>query len=247
MSNPTQTKIAWIEEFRLSAIPDRLTLANVKDCEPGDNLLLEILTETAIANAQKSQHYTGTPARRLLDNYSNALDGGWYAFGTTIDGEIGQTAIVKLNRPRESSPFKGFRVPTKPAKVIKYDQPAQVAATPILPIVDAETAQEIYKKYTAYPKPGETFWQVVRRCNIPIAITEGLKKALSLIAHGLPAIAARGIYCWHAKGEKSVYQAIGDFATPGRSVYVCFDEDLKPKTVKEVNIQTQQLGKALER
>ena len=87
-------------------------------------------------------------------------------------------------------------------------------ATPLLPRVDPETAQLIYDRYHVTPEPNETFWQVVKRCCLPIALTEGLKKALALIAHGIPAMALRGITQWHQKGTKTLHPAIAGLLSP---------------------------------
>jgi hypothetical protein len=243
----SQTRLRdWLDEFRESAIPDSLTLANVKYCDPGDETILELLTEHTIANAQKSTHYTGTQARRTLDLYENARMGGWYAHGTTIGGDSGEVAHVKLDNPRETASFKGFgKIPE--LKKVKYEGPSKCPALPLLPCVDPETAQLIYARHHIDPEMGETFWQAVQRSGCPIIITEGLKKALCLMAHGIPAICVRGVACWHPKDEKHLYQQIADFATVGRKIYICYDQDLKPATVKNVGIQIRQLGKALER
>lgn len=242
----------FLDEFRKSAIPDRLTLANVKYCEPGDTLLLEILTETKICKAQKSQNYTGTAARRILDDYQNATLGGWVVYGTTLNGDRGEVAYVKLDHPRIPK-AQGFGKHPSKVKPLKYDMPAGLPAVPILPWVTKETALQIYSKFKVTPLEGETFWQAVKRSGIPIVICEGFKKAASVLAHGYPAICSRSIYTWGVKGSKGldgikdVHPIIGDFATPGRKVYICFDQDIKPRTIQNVSIQIKQLGQALDK
>jgi hypothetical protein len=248
MSNTTATKTAihWTEEFHKSAIPDRLTLANIEFYETGGNGLLSILTEQAIANAQKSTSSVGKHAKRVLDRYENTRDGGWASWGTTIDGGRGEVAMVKPASPRQAASFKGFGKALK-VKPVKYETPEGCQGTPILPYVDEVTAQAIYDRYQVTPAPDETFWQVVQRRSLPIAITEGLKKALCLVAHGTPAIAIRGVTMWHPKGEDHLHQQIAGFATQGRRIYIAFDQDLKPSTVKAVGIQINRLGKTLEK
>jgi Domain of unknown function (DUF3854) len=256
MPNATQTAYTefhqsensqnWLDEFRQSAIPDRLTRANVTFHERGAEALQETLTEAAIANVQKSPSFVGKQAARILDRYTNALFGGWVALGTTLDGGEGAVAMVKLSKPREAAAFQGFGKAPQ-IKTVKYETPADCPALPILPFVDPETAQAIYDRHGVTPLEGENFWRSVQRSGCPIAVTEGLKKALHLIAHGIPAIALRGVACWHPKGEKHLYQQIADFATEGRKIYIVFDQDLKPATVKAVGIQIRQFGKALEK
>jgi hypothetical protein len=94
--------------------------------------------------------------------------------------------------------------------------------------------------------PKAAFWAWCREKGLPIAITEGLKKALALMAHGIPAIAVRGITQWHLKGTLQLHEAIARFATPGRQILIVFDQDSKPKTLANVHRQVKQLGTVLE-
>jgi hypothetical protein len=230
-------------EFRASAITDRLTLANIQHLD--GKKLLEVMTEAAIAKVQSSTSFVGIQAKRILDRTSWALGGGWGCWGTTIDGGKDPTAYVKPATPPTSQEFRGFGLPQK-VKVRKYPNIEGTQATPILPWVDAETAQEIYDRYQVTPEPGETFWQVVQRRGLPIAITEGLKKALCLIAHGMPAIAVRGVACWHPKGETELWPVLAAFAGAGRKIYPFYDQDTNPKTVQNVTAQALKLGKAFD-
>lgn len=226
------------KEFRKSAIPDRLTSANVYYVD-GDEAI-EILAEEAVRQVQRVTEYVTMPARRILDRYGFAYEGGWIAYGTTLDGEDGEIAYFKPRKPRKD--LKNGKL-----KPVKYETPAKRQALPILPWVDDQTAQEIYKRYDVTPMEGETFWHCVWRCALPIAITEGLKKALSLIAHGIPAIAVRGITQWHVKGSRELHSEIADFASLGRKIYIVFDEDSKKSTRRDVDRETKNLGTELEK
>lgn len=229
-----------LEEFRFSAIPERLTLANVQVIE-GD-AAIEVLTEHAIAAAQNVTSYRTRPVIKLLNNYQFAAAGGWIAYGCTLEGERGSVAMFKPLKPRQS---KGFD--THKTKTIKYETPLKCHGQPILPWVDDETATAIYKRYNIAPERGENFWQAVLRCNLPIAITEGLKKALALIAHGIPAIAIRGISQWRIPKTDQLNPVIEQFATPGRETYIVFDQDEKIRTQIDVRTQIKKLGAALEK
>lgn len=226
-----------LEEFRNSAIPDNLTEANVFWVE--GNQAIQILAEQAIAECQRVQSYATVPARRILDRYAFAAVGGWVSYGCDMEGGRGQVACFKPASPRKILDDGKF-------KTVKYETPAKCEALPILPCVDEQTAQEIYRRHNVTPLEGEGFWQVVQRCNLPVAIAEGLKKALALIAHAVPAIAIRGITQWHKKGGLELHEAIAQFATPGRWVYIVFDQDKKPKTQRDVRIQALKLASALE-
>jgi hypothetical protein len=232
----------WYQEFRLSAIPDRLTLANVGWIDGQD--AIQMLTEEAIAQCQKITSYVTETAKKILKRYEFAAAGGWVAQGVTLTGERGTVPYFKPDRPRQTTESKGFGQVAK-IKTVKYETPQGMEAVPLLPCVDPETAQVIYDRYHAKPQAGESFWQVVKRCNIPIAITEGLKKAFALIAHGIPAIGIRGITQWRTKGTHELHPTIADFATPGRKVTIFFDQDEKIETQKNVRIQILKLGEAL--
>jgi hypothetical protein len=232
----------WVQEFRLSAIPDRLTLANVTWIA-GDEAL-QILTETKISEVQSSTSFVGVEAGRILKNAGYIRAGGWCAWGTTLEGGQGATPYIKPLTPRQSYDYKGFGAASK-SKIVKYETPQGMPATPLLPWVDAETAQIIFDQYHVKPEDKETFWQVVKRCNIPIALTEGLKKALTLIAHGIPAIALRGITQWRIKGTDDLHPDILGLLGVGSKVYVVFDQDDIIKTQKAVQGQIIKLSRAL--
>ncbi|MDX2213762.1 MAG: DUF3854 domain-containing protein [Oculatellaceae cyanobacterium bins.114] len=228
----------FLEEFQKSAIPDHLSLINVRWIK-GDEAI-QILAEEAISKAQKVESFVTKSASKILNKYAFAAAGGWVAYGCDADGKLsGTVPLFKPLEPRKE--LENGRL-----KTIKYETPQGYQATPILPWVDELTAAAIYKWYGVTPLEGETFWQVVWRCGLPIAITEGLKKALSLIAHGLPAIALRGVACWHLKGSDKLHESISHFVTPVRSIYIVFDQDEKLRTQRDVRNQILKLGSSLE-
>ena len=231
-----------LNEFRQSAIPDRLTLANIRWID-GD-AAIELLASEAIANAQRVTSYVTNPAQKILARYEFMAAGGWYAVGTTLDDSPASIPYVKPAQPRQAKEFTGFGRAPK-IKTVKYETPLGMEATPLLPWVDPETAQAIYDRYHVTPLENETFWQVVRRCCLPIALTEGLKKALALIAHGIPAIALRGVTQWHQKGVKSLHPVIASVLSSGQKFTIFFDQDEKLNTQKNVRQQILGLGIAL--
>ncbi len=239
---PTNKSNLFLPEFRQSAIPDRLTLANVRWVE-GD-AAVELLASEAVAKVQRVTSYVTTPAKQILDRYQFMAAGAWYVLGTTLDGAAASIPYVKPQNPRESTEYKGFGNAPK-IKTIKYETPQGMEAAPLLPWVDSETTQLIYDRYHVTPEPNETFWQVVKRCCLPIALAEGLKKALALIAHGIPAIALRGITQWHQKGSKELHPIIAALVSPGQKVLIFFDQDEKLSTQKNVRQQILGLGIAI--
>ena len=232
----------FLDEFRRSAIPDRMSLANFQWIE-GD-AAVELLASEAVANVQRVTSYATNPARQILDRYQFMAAGAWYAVGTTLDGGVGSIPYVKPLHPREATEYRGFGIAPK-VKTIKYETSQGMDAAPLLPWVVKEDAQFIYDRYDVTPEPNETFWQVVKRCCIPIALTEGQKKAVSLCSHGIPAIALRGITQWHQKSSKALHPIIADLLSPGQKVFIVFDQDEKESTQKNVRQQILKLGAAV--
>ncbi len=226
--------LSVLEEFRQSAIPDRLTLANIQWIE-GDEAIA-LMSEVAITNTQKSTSFVGAQAAKILKYNQWAAAGGWLSLGTLVDGGVGAVPYFKPVTPP---------IDFEKRKPIKYPTPQGTQALPLLPWVDSETAQAIYDRHDITPQEGETFWRAVQRSGCPFAVTEGLKKALALIAHGIPAIAIRGIAQWHIKGSNQLHQSIGGFATIGRRIHICFDQDEKASTQADVRRETLKLGAAL--
>lgn len=217
-----------LEDFRRSAIPDRLTTANVQILT-GD-AAIQVILEDRIAQSQKVTSYITTGVQRLLQVYEPLREGMW----CTREG----IPYAKPINPRPD--------PHKLGKTIKYETPPGAVAEPVMPCVDETTAALIYDRYDVTPLPDQDFWTVVEEYDLPVAITEGLKKALSLLAHGLPAIAVRGITQWHLKGSLQLHAVIERFASKGRQLFILFDQDIKPKTIANVHRQVKQLGTVLE-
>ncbi|MBW4539705.1 MAG: DUF3854 domain-containing protein [Myxacorys chilensis ATA2-1-KO14] len=224
-----------IADLKSSAISPELITCNILVIE-GDQAV-QALAEHATAQAQNVTSYTTKPAQAILKRYEFAAMGGWSAYGTTIDGGTGDVAYLKPRNPR---------IDFEKRKPIKYETPAKCEALPILPWVDDATAQTIYQKHSVVPLEGETFWQCVKRCHLPIVLTEGLKKALCLLTHGYVAIALRGVSCWHLKGTIELHTVLKEFATQGRQTYICFDQDEKPKTIANVSREIHKLGAELQ-
>jgi Domain of unknown function (DUF3854) len=78
-------------------------------------------------------------------------------------------------------------------KARKYETPMGAGARAYFPSIPLAIRQKIADRYgMAVPKAG-SFWQWVTYANIPIVLTEGAKKALSLMSQGYVAIALYGV------------------------------------------------------
>ncbi|MFM6254572.1 MAG: DUF3854 domain-containing protein, partial [Dolichospermum sp.] len=92
------------------------------------------------------------------------------------------------------------------------------------------------------------FWQWVLNHNIPIAITEGAKKAAALLSVGIVAIGLPGINNGYRKIDNVGRFLIADLASITkipRKITVCFDNDSKITTKINVERATNTLGKLL--
>jgi hypothetical protein len=248
-----------LAEFRQSAIPDAATLAKVRWIE-GD-IAIEMLGETAIAKCQNVTSYMTEPAKRIMAKLEFARAGGWLACDRTIDGGMGKVPYFKPVNPRMD--FEG-------RKKVKYEIPRGMEGTPLIPpvlwgegleIARKNNLEKVYRErfaqeFSDRPCPesltqelneiDQGFWLWWHSVNGAIALTEGWKKALSLIAHGQAAIACRSITTWNKKGTQELHDAIAQFATRGREFSIFFDEDEKPKTRTDVHRQQMKLAAALE-
>jgi hypothetical protein len=94
---------------------------------------------------------------------------------------------------------------------------------------------------------GDNFWRWVSNNNIPVIITEGAKKAASLLSLGYAAIGLPGIFGGHRKdpfdGRRRLIAELDWLKN--REIIICFDEDPKPVTRHNVFIAASQLSRLL--
>lgn len=96
------------------------------------------------------------------------------------------------------------------------------------------------------------FWQwLIAHPEIPLCITEGAKKAGALLTAGYAAIALPGVNggyrvprdeAGNRIGKSRLIPSLKKLATQERPIFLAFDQDAKPTTVKAVNAAIQQLG-----
>ncbi|WP_375467185.1 plasmid replication protein, CyRepA1 family [uncultured Nostoc sp.] len=98
------------------------------------------------------------------------------------------------------------------------------------------------------------FWHWVVKHNVPVTIVEGVKKAGALLTAGYAAIAIPGVNAGYRTPQDEYGTAIGKpnlipdlkhFATQGRQVNICFDQDNKPETVQRVRTAISRMGRLL--
>ncbi|MBW4548603.1 MAG: DUF3854 domain-containing protein [Symplocastrum torsivum CPER-KK1] len=148
---------------------------------------------------------------------------------------------VKLAHPRFDS-HKG--------KVRKYENPVGTGRVlgGFVPVTD-EIWQQVSQRYEV-PLTDEDrqwgFWNwVINHPEIPIFITEGMKKAGCLLSLGYVALALSGITmgAFNPDGQgKQLRPFLAPFATSGRTIYIVFDAETKPKTIQAVRRESKKLG-----
>jgi hypothetical protein len=139
----------------------------------------------------------------------------------------------------------------------KYQTPKNQGSRAYLPPIDTSTRTAIGTRYGCeMPPEGDRFWDWVEsHPEIPIVLTEGGKKALSLLSQSYVAIALYGVHGGYrvkdALGERLIHPELIDdlkrFAVSGRTVVLAFDQDSALKTRHQVTIALSRLGQCLER
>ncbi|WP_334181091.1 DUF3854 domain-containing protein (plasmid) [Synechococcus elongatus PCC 11801] len=246
----TVTTQTWLAEFAASGISPELARANARWVE-GEAAVHEFLA-APIAKRQRVTSYLTIRNAHLRQTFDFIADGGWIAYGSTLEGKPAEVPYLKPANPRYSADRD---------RPIKYETPVGEQAKPILPCIPWMHGLRIAKRFKLQaeyqaryaqqqPKSGTAedagFWAWWLSKGCPgLIITEGLKTALAPIELGYPAIALRGITQWHPKGVSGLWPELEKLCSVCPSVVVAFDQDSKLSTRQAVEIQANQLGKAI--
>jgi hypothetical protein len=194
---------------------------------------------------------TGMVKASWLERYAHITTGGWWCSGIDPlnNWQMMEWGCLKPNQPRYNHNGKS----------IKYEHPPRTPTRVFCLRVPLHIWQQVAQRYNlAMPNNisiapnGEAigFWQWVTAQNIPIVITEGVKKAAALLTQGYAAIGIPGITSGYRVikdefGQVTRRQMIPDlamFAINKRNFYICFDFETKPKTIATLNNAISQLG-----
>ena len=117
-------------------------------------------------------------------------------------------------------------------------------------------ANRIYERAGVEPSIEDRssgFWYCVWKHSIPITITEGAKKAASLLSQGHAAIGLPGIYAGYRSKDvygygivPTLHSELAVFATLDREIKFCFDYETRPKTKRNIAIAISRTGSLLE-
>jgi hypothetical protein len=214
---------------------------------------------------------SGRLASGLLYRYRHLEDGGWWCNGLDplnnwnpmlwgcfkpdrpyLDPK--KQKSIKYEHPKGAPRGTFFLNLTQQASRRIHDQ-LQLPYTPPQFSSLATTWEDEYQQ-TARPEAAidPTFWPTVAaNPQIPVILTEGAKKAGCLLSHGYPAVGLPGIHGGYSTltttiGQETVRQLVRELdciATPGRTIYIGFDQDAKATTIRNVQTAIRHLSALL--
>ena len=250
----------WQELVSGSAIHPEITYRNFRSLEYDMVEQAHSAWEYLFYSNKLERSNTGRLTSGTLKQYEHIEAGGWWCNAgfdprCFFDLQPGQTptsknwGCYKPNAPREN--------PENPGKKIKYEHPLKADLSIFLLDVPEFIADRIYQKAGVKPLESDKasgFWYCVFQHNLPITITEGAKKAASLLSQGHAAIGLPGIYAgYRSKDEQGneikahLHEELAVFATLGRDIRFAFDYETKPKTQRNIEIAISRTGSLLER
>lgn len=236
----------YLTEWTKSGVDAELTQLNVIPLEgyrPLDYLLYA---------ATLPRLNTGRLSQPILNRYQHLYDGGWWCSGIDIlTGNPDLWGCFKPVKPRLTSDER---------KYIKYEHPPHTPTGIFALRITQNIWERISKKYSIKIQPSDIqphqpdlgFWRwVIQHPELPLCITEGAKKAGALLTAGYIAIALPGIHSGYRVprdqyGNKIakpfLIEQLQPFIIQNRQIYMVFDQDTKPQTIKAVNLAIYKTG-----
>jgi Domain of unknown function (DUF3854) len=246
-SNPIEERHA--QEFADSAIAEDIATLNFHSFDgENENELDEAFT---LLIEEPDHNNNGTLAGKSPNDLANTLRSGGWIFGGYKGG------CVKPNSPRKVKDENGKE------KDIKYESPrGQGKLQLLIPRISVraglaivaklgETVEKEYRQRIDLLAPeaeDQSFWDWYLERDGFIIITEGAKKACSLVSSGYPAIALNGIWGWgtnikdmfgnvekdeRGKSIKTIHPDLEPFLD-GREIVLALDREAIPDKVKIV-------------
>jgi hypothetical protein len=165
-------------------------------------------------------------------------------YGAILRNEDGSSWQVKLSHPLLDK-RKGN------GRIRKYETPKGNGSKAFLPSLDTKTRHAIAQRYgILLPGSEGSVWDwIARHPQIPIILTEGGKKALSLLSQGYVAIALYGVtggYCKTFEGTRHLIEDLAPFVGSNRPILLAFDQDEKADTRRRVTTALFRFGALLE-
>jgi len=243
-NNPLHIQKAhWDEWTTGSAIDPELTSLNL------ESISEQTPYEYLLYNWESGKVHPDAVSRKINRRFGNNWwHGGWWCGGASDS----QWGCFKPSRPRIDK-SKGFN-PNKP-KYIKYEHPPQTPTEIFRLKMPRHLWQRIANRYNIPIGNYVDFWQWVKdHPQIPITITEGVKKAAALLSKGYVALALPGVWSGvrtprdkngNRTGQSYLIRELKQFAQPDRLHYLAFDQDQRRSTKRKVNDAIAKTGKLL--
>ena len=249
----------WRELVGGSAIHPAIAARNFRSLQTNPIEQEHEAWEYLMYSDKLERNNTGRLSTGMLNRYAHLEAGGWWCsagvdsrcFKALQPGQKPNEKIwgcYKPNDPRDNL--------DKPGKKIKYEHPPKTDLSVFLLDVPQEIADRIYQKEEINPTMSDRasgFWYCVWKYNLPIIITEGAKKAASLLSQGYAAIGLPGIYAGYRSKDKHgnpiearLHEELAVFATEERQIKICFDYETRPETKTNIDIAISRTGYLLQ-
>ncbi|MDJ0553645.1 MAG: DUF3854 domain-containing protein [Microcoleaceae cyanobacterium MO_207.B10] len=248
--NP-EPHINYFQEWTNSCVDDQLIHLNVVPLE-GQRPYEFLFYSDAIPRRND-----GRVTSEILKRYQHIEEGGWWCSGIDLlSGEEDLWGCFKPSQPRHSYDEK---------KLIKYEHPPKTPTSLFALKIPLHLWQKIASRYQLEILPEDIdknqpdlgFWQwFIKHPQIPLCITEGAKKAGALLTASYIAIALPGVFGGYRVlrdeygnriGKPHLIPQLEKLIKDRREIYIVFDQDTKPKTIKNVNAAIRKTGYLLRR
>ena len=237
-----------LTEWRSSSVDEKLTTLNITSLSG-----LTTYEYLLYALPDQDRRNDGRLRDKLLQRYRHLEHGGWYIAG--LDPETNWIDVMAWGRFKPDAPRTGSN-----GKLVKYESPPKTPNRVTyfrVPIhlwhqVAARYGIKLYHSPLALRLSARSqpinFWSWVKdNPEVPVVLTEGEKKAGSLLSQGYAAISTPGIWGGRAKSEaKELHPDLLPLAQSGRTFIILFDYDQKQSTREAVYKATLATGKAIE-
>ncbi len=248
----------WQELVEGSAIHPAIASFNFRSLQMGNIEQEHEAWEYLMYSDKLERTNIGQLTSGMLKRYAHIEHGGWWC-----DSGVNAISFPSLETAKPKEKRWGCYKPNepranvdKPGKKIKYEHPPKVDLGIFLLHVPDEIAQKIYLKAgidTNSEDRMRGFWYCAWKYNLPVTITEGAKKAASLLSQGHVAIGLPGIYAgYRSKDEQGrpikahLHEELAVFATLGREITFCFDYETRPETKRNTDIAISRTGSLLQ-
>ena len=244
-------------EWKASGVDEELTQLNVVSLT-GTSPAEYLLYSNSIPRRND-----GRVSEGFLQRYAHTDAGGWWCSGIDVlSGEEDIWGCFKPDRPRSGK-----------NKVIKYEHPPKTATSlfalkvpfTLWQTIAHRAGVEISTEDIDYPtgtlrerfSADGGFWQWLNNHpEVPLCITEGAKKAGALLSAGYATVALPGINSGYRTpkdargkriGKSHLIPQLAKLTASGRKIYLVFDQDSQPKTIKAVDAAIRKTGYLLQK